>query len=151
MSIKINLQGFEELYDRLNRAGKNADAEVDKCIHACTDVMQAEMKAQMQSAQVDPALISRMPPPTVEKSGNRYTGRVGYKKGTYNPAAPSDGYKIVFLNYGTPRGRKTKSGADRGEIKARGFIKRTKSRAKAKIKKLQEETKNEILKGLPKE
>lgn len=151
MSIKIKLEGFEELYERLQRAGKNADAAAEKCINDSAAVMQTEMKAQMQSDQVDPALIARMPPPTIEQTGNRYTARVGYKKGTYNPAAPSDGYKVVFLNYGTPKGRQTKSGANRGELKARGFIKRTKTKAKAKIKKLQEDTKNEILKGLPKE
>ena len=98
-----------------------------------------ELKAQMQAANVDGGLIDRMPPPEVEKEGNTYTARVGYKKGAYDPNNPSDGYKVVFANYGTPKRSK------HGQQPAKRFIEKAKKKAKTKIKKTQEETLNKIL------
>ena len=101
--------------------------------------MNAELKTQMQAANVDSDLINRMPPPEVESEGNRHTARVGYKKGAYDPNNPSDGYKVVFANYGTPRRSK------HGKQPEKRFIEKAKKKAKPKIKKAQKETLNKIL------
>lgn len=142
MSIKLQLEGFGDLLKKIESAGGSIDAAAETCIKKSADIMQAELKTQMSKADVDSGLITKMPAPTIEKEGNKITARVGYKKGAYNPNDISDGYKIVFLNYGTPKRKK------HGKIKARGFIAKAKKKARPQIKKQQEETLNDILRGL---
>ena len=60
------------------------------------------------------------------------------KMGDYNPKELSDGYKVAFLNYGTPR------------ISPREFISAAKKKAKPQIKKAQEEVLNKVLARLKK-
>ena len=101
--------------------------------------MQSELKLQMQKSGVDSALINRMPTPELKKDGNAMIARVGYKKGAYNPDDLSDGYKVVFLNYGTPKRSK------HGKVEAKGFIDKAQRKAKKQIKKKQEETLKKII------
>lgn len=103
------------------------------------DIMDAELKAQMQKADVPAHLIAAMSPPQVFKDGNAFVAKVGYEKGEYNSENPSDAYKVVFLNYGTPKRTK------HGKVKARGFIQKARKKATPQIKKKQEEVLNEIL------
>ena len=141
MSIKINLTGFDDLLSQIEKAGGKIDKAAEQCLKQSANIMQAELKTQMQNADVDSGLINRMPPPQFEKEGNRYAARVGYKKGAYNPNNLSDGYEVVFINFGTPKRKPT-------QIKARGFIAKAKKKARPQIKKKQENTLNEILRGL---
>lgn len=138
MSIKLKLDGFENLLSQVKDADKVADRAAESCIKQSAQIMQTELKAQMQAAGVDSGLINRMPPFEVETSGNRYTARVGYKKGAYDPRNPSDGYEVIFINYGTPKRSK------HGKIAARGFIQKAKDKARPKIKKAQKETLEKI-------
>ena len=142
MSIKLKLDGFDELLSKIQKAGGSIDSAATACLKNSASIMEAELKTQMSNAGVDSGLISGMPAPQIEQEGNKITARVGYKKGAYNPRDPSDGYKVVFLNYGTPHRSK------HGKVKARGFIAKAKKNAKKQITKQQEETLNEILKGL---
>lgn len=141
MSIKITLTGFEELLSKIEKAGGTIDNAAEQCVKQSATIMQAELKTQMQNADVDSGLINRMPPPQIEKEGNKIAARVGYKKGAYNPNDLSDGYEAVFINFGTPKRQPT-------QIKARGFIAKAKKKARPQIKKKQENTLNEILRGL---
>jgi hypothetical protein len=70
--------------------------------------------------------------------------RVGYKKGAYNPNDISDGYKVVFSNYGTPKRSK------HGKIEAKGFIDRAQKNARKRIKKAQKEALEKILERVSK-
>ena len=142
MSIKLNLAGFDDLFDQISKAGGTVDSAAKKCLQKSAQIMQSELISEMQKSNVDDGLISRMPPPEIEASGNRYTARVGYKKGNYDEGNPSDGYKVVFANYGTPRRSK------HGKQPAKGFIQRAKKKASSKIKKSQKETLDDILRGL---
>lgn len=139
MSIKLKIEGFEDLLNQIEKAGGSINAACDSAIRQSAQTMQSELKSQMQSAGVDSRLVSAMPPPEIEVNGNRFTARVGYKKGAYDPENPSDGYKVVFLNYGTPNRKK------HGQVKARGFIQKAKRRARPQIKKQQEEALKKIL------
>ena len=139
MSIKLQLEGFDDLFEQIKKAGGTVDQAANSCLKQSAQIMQTELKSEMQKSNVDNGLINSMPPPEVEANGNRYTARVGYKKGSYDPNNPSDGYKVVFLNYGTPHRSK------HGKVAARGFIQRAKKKARPKIKKAQEETLNKIL------
>lgn len=145
MPITLKLTGFEEMLTAIEKAGGSIDRAANQCMQKSAKLMDEELKAQMRSANVKSDLINRMPSPEVEKDGNRYTARVGFVKGEYNPKKPSDAYKAIFLNYGTPRRTK------HGKVKARHFIEKAKDeKAKSKIKNLQQQTLEEILGGLKK-
>lgn len=144
MPITLKLTGFEEMLSAIEKAGGSIDKAANQCMQKSAKLMDEELKAQMRSANVKSDLINRMPSPEVEKDGNRYTARVGFVKGEYNPTKPSDAYKAIFLNYGTPRRTK------HGQVKARHFIENAKEKAKSKIENSQQQTLKEILGGLKK-
>lgn len=137
--VILQLKGFDELLEKIQKAGGSIDRAADSCLRQSAQIMQKELKAQMQAADVDSALINAMPPPQIEVEGNRYSAAVGYKKGAFDPNNPSDGYKVVFLNYGTPRRTK------HGKVTARGFIQAAKTKAHPQIKKAQRATLEKIL------
>ena len=139
MSIKLQLDGFDDLFEQIKTAGGTVEQAADSCLRESAQIMQNELKSQMQKSGVDSGLISRMPSPEIEISGNRFTARVGYKKGAYNPDNLSDGYKVVFINYGTPKRTK------HGKIAEKGFIQRAKGKARPQIKRAQKTTLEKIL------
>lgn len=154
----LQLKGFEELFEQIQKAGGSIDEAADSCLRQSVQIMESELKAQMQAAGVDGDLINSMPPSEITVTGNTYEAAVGYKKGSYDPKDPSDGYKVVFLNYGAPRRQASKGGQrvllngnwvtmgdDRGTVAARGFIQAAKKKARPRIKKAQRETLEKIL------
>ena len=140
----LQLKGFDDLLEKIQKAGGSIDQAADSCLRQSAQIMQAELKAQMQAADVDADLINAMPQPQITVNGNRYSAAVGYEKGNYDPRNPSDGYKVVFLNYGTPRRTM------HGKVKARGFIQTAKNKARPKIKKAQQEVFEKIVERLNK-
>ena len=139
--IQLNIEGFDELLKQIADAGGSIKGAVNSCMQKSAKIQHEELQTQMRKASPKPVsagLISRMPPPEISWDGNACTARVGYHKGAYDPHNLSDGYNAVFINYGTPR------------IEPRNFIEKAKKKAKPKIKKLQEETLNEILEDLKK-
>lgn len=139
MAIKLKLSGFDDLFEQIKKAGGNVDKAAEQCLQESAQIMQNELKAQMQKSGVDSDLINRMPPPEIQKDGNAMIARVGYKKGAYNPNDLSDGFKVVFANYGTPKRSK------HGKVEAKGFIDKAQRKAKKQIKKKQEETLKKII------
>lgn len=137
--FELKLEGFDELFAKIQKAGGSVDRAAESCLRQSAQIMQSELQAQMQAAGVDSGLIARMPAPTIKVKGNIYRAEVGYKKGAYDPKDPSDGYEVIFINYGTPRRTK------HGKIAARGFIQKAKKKARPKIKKAQQETFDKIL------
>lgn len=142
MSIKLKIDGFDDLLRDIEKADGNLDAIMGMCLQESAKTMQTELKAQMQDSNVPQHIVDAMPEPELEKDYGLLTARVGYKKGAFDPNNPSIGYKVVFLNYGTPN--RTKHGV----VKKRGFIQRAKNRAKPKIHKQQEKALQDALKGL---
>ena len=142
MSITLRLEGFDEMLKEIEAAGGTIDSAAKQCITESANIMHNELITQMKAANVDSGLVDRMPAPDVETSHNSFIARVGYKKGAYDPNNPSDGYKVVFANYGTPRRSK------HGQQPAKGFIQKAKKKANSKIKKAQKDTLNKILGGL---
>lgn len=146
MSIKLKLDGFDELLKKIEKAGGDVDTATENAMRQSANTMQRELKDQMQDANVSKRLIDNMPPFEIEKDYGRITARVGYRKGAYDPLNPSDGYLVVFMNYGTPyrtKHGKIKDITEGGIIKL-GFIDRAKKKAKPKIRKQQEEVLNKI-------
>jgi hypothetical protein len=144
MAIKLRLSGFDELLEQIQKASGTVDRAVESCLKQSAQIMQSELKNQMKESGVDNDLIARMPAPEFKQDGNTMIARVGYKKGAYNPNDISDGYKVVFLNYGTPKRSK------HGKVEAKGFIDRAQKKARKQIKKAQKETLEKILERVSK-
>ena len=144
MSIKLKLEGFDELLKKIEKAGGNVDKVAEECLKDSAQVLQDELKYQMRKANVPEKLIDAMPAPEIENDWGAITARVGYRKGAYDPKNPSDGYKVVFLNYGTPHRTK------HGQVEERQFIQKAKKRAGSKIRKQQEKALQDALKELEK-
>lgn len=144
MSIKLKLEGFDQLLKDIEKAGGDAEKAADSALRGSAVIMQDALKEEMQASDVPQDLINAMPPFEVENDYGSISARVGYTKGAYDPDNPSDGYKVVFLNYGTPHRTK------HGKVVARGFIDRAKKKARPQMKKLQKEALDKVLKRLGK-
>ncbi len=144
MSIKLKLEGYEDLLKDIEKAGGSINKSVEKCMKVSAETVEAELKAEMLKANVPASLVNSMPPSSIEKEGNYTRAEVGYKKGSYNPKNLSDAYKVVYLNYGTPNRSQHGKIAPGGKINL-GFIQRAKRKATKKVKKQQEETLKKIL------
>ena len=140
MSIRMKLDGFEELLKKIEKAGKSVESAAAECMTESADIVDAEIRASMKKSGVDESFIAAMPPPSVENEHGTVYARVGYKKGPYDPKKPSDGYKAVFLNYGTPH-RPEKQ----GRVTGRFFMTEAKRIAKPKVKKTQKAALERIL------
>lgn len=140
--ITLKFNGFEELLKDIEAAGRTMNSAVDSCMKQSAQIAEKELKTQMRKSRVPDNLTNAMPPPEIEWDGNQCVAKVGYKKGAYDSKKPSDGYKVIFLNYGTPHRKKY------GHVAARGFIGKAKRKANPQIKKAQKETLEKILERL---
>lgn len=129
----VTLDGFEELVARLTKAGRSADAIAGRCAEAAAGVCHQALVDEMRRAQVDGGLIDDMPKPDIEREGNKWHVRVGFRKDeSYDPDDPAPAYKAIFLNYGTPHRQET------GQVKARGFVKKARKRSRKGVKEAEE-------------
>lgn len=160
-SIKLSVD-FNGLLEKIKDAGGNVDSAArsvaDQCAQAMHDELVSECSASGVPSSVSGAITHDV---TATAGGNVYECKAGWKMGAYDPKNPSAGYKAVFLNYGTAR-RMTKKervhhafggefvtlGKDRGAIAARGFIARAKKSGGKRIKKIQKEALQKMLKEL---
>lgn len=142
--IKLQLEGFDDLLSKINKAGGSINKSVDTCVRKSANIVDSELRIQMQKVKADSPdhdLIKNMPNPEISWEGNKCTAKIGYKLGNYNSDNLTEGFKALFLNYGTPRRKPSKESA-------RMFIKKTKSKAASLVKKEQENTLKEILEDL---
>lgn len=141
--ISVSLDGFEELLRQIEKAEGSIDRAARKAVNAGADAAEQELRAEAAASGV-PASVTRDITKRVEQTGNSYNVKVGWELGQYNPSNLSQGYKALFLNYGTPHRTK------HGKIKAKGFIKRAKNKSRKKVKAAQQAALEEILGGLNK-
>lgn len=158
--IKLTLKGFEKMLEDLHAAGGDVDKAAKRAVDEGAKIVEQELKAECAASGV-PSSVSSEITTTIEGSGNRYSAKVGWKMGNYNPNDLSAGYKAVFLNYGTGK-RQTKNenvraavygewatlGRNRGQMQPRGFITRAKENSRKKMRKVQKQILEEALKEL---
>lgn len=146
--VAIQVNGFDSLLKKIQKAGGDIEAATWDAARAGGRVYYNTLVEECKRSNVPDNLINKIRFNCLrESSGNRYAVVVGWYMDEYDPANPADGYKVVFLNYGTPR-RTTESGANRGYITGRGFIGRAKKKAQKPIKAAQEQFLKKIVDGL---
>lgn len=146
--MTLQLDGFEEMIKKLEKAGRNVDFEVEKCFSQCAKVMTETLIEKAEAANLDQNLIEKIEREKWHKFG-KFHFAVGWEKvkRTYGSDPLPDVYKVMFYNYGTPV-RTTKSGENRGEERGRGFIKKAKLASKNKVRKIQRDFLANVMKEL---
>lgn len=158
-SIKLKLD-FDGLLEAIKAAGGDVDKAAMQAAKECAETMHSELVSECNASGVPSSVSSKIEHGVnVTGGGNVYEVRAGWKMGDYNPENPSAAYKAVFLNYGTarrvarkkshvPYGGDWATTANRGQIVGRGFIQRAKKSAGKKVKKVQKEALEKMLKEL---
>lgn len=140
--IKIELSGFEEILRKIDKAGGDSKKAVGTAINRSITVYHESLKKHLRAATKNyKNLEADIKVSNVTWSGDECSAEVGWQLGDYDPKNLSEGYKAVFLNYGTPRRQPT-------QIKGRKFIASAKKSVKKEVKTLYEKTFDEILRGL---
>lgn len=156
--VSVNFNG---LLEKIHEAGGNAEQAMWDAARKGARVLKDELVAESNASGVPTHLTDKIAMQADrDGSGNRVACKVGWRMSEYNPHNIADEYKVIFMNYGTPRrtaksmthaqvNGEWKTTANRGYMDARGFIGRAKKQARPKIKKVQEQCLKEILEGLP--
>ena len=159
-SIKLKFD-FSKMLESVKDAGGDVEKTAARCANECAKVVHNELVSECGASGVPSSISGAIRDKVTETAGgNRYEVKVGWEMGEYNPKNPSAGYKAVFLNYGIPKQRHTKkpthvlykghwiTSSNRGIITGKGFIQRARANANKKVKKVQKETVQEIIKEL---
>lgn len=140
----VTLYGFSDWVEKIQRAvNTDIDRTIGKCFDKCANIVDAAIVEQMSKQSVPDSLRSKKSI-MKEHYGNTYIFSDGWLRRDEKTFL-----KVCWLNYGTPR-RQTRTGANRGKIKARYFITNAKRSAAQRVRKVQKEALDEIIKGLEK-
>lgn len=160
----LKIEGFEELYEKCEKAGKDAEVEARKLFEHSAENLYDELYSKGKAAGLPEHLLEQIEEDILEVSNKGvWRAEIGWPKSKPKNPLP-DTYKVMFYNYGTPSGnRMTKQDGRRVEINGQwvtlgknrgqepphpsgsGFIKKAKLAAARKNKKLQKETLEKIL------
>ena len=129
-TMKLDLNGFKELLERIQKAGGNIDAAAEKALVESAKPFMEDLKTGINKHHQTGLTEASLNDPTqIERDGNRLTLKVGFDLG-------KGGLPALFLEYGTPR------------MKAEPFIQSSIQRNQSKSRKIQKELLSKILKEL---
>lgn len=134
----LEIKGFEKLLEKVQQAEGDIESVTTKVANECVDIMYSDLKNAANAAGVPSSVSNEITKEKASWNGNVCSAGVGWKLGSFNPDNPSQGYKAIFLNYGTPRRSK------HGQVQGRFFITAAKKSSKKKVKKAQENALKEI-------
>lgn len=165
MANNITLVGFDEMIQKIEKASGDVMAAAEKAAHAGANAYEATLRAECAASHVPGDLVAEIKNEVARGNlPDTIKVKVGWRVPGYDRKNPAPAFKVIFLNYGTPR-RSTKTGGqrvklktgewvtvkqDRGAIQARDFIGRAKKRAKAQIKQAEQAAFDEVIRGLSK-
>lgn len=153
MSIKLQLNGFDDYIKKLRKAGANVQKVTEDAILKSGAVVNTELENQIRSesrmsAKTKERILERMIEPTITHSTEDIvSGEAGIRIGSYDPKDLSGGFIALFNEYGTSE-RKTKKGERRGSLEELQFTQRALRKSTPKIRKLQEGILEKALKEL---
>ena len=141
VAITVN---FDSLLNKIKKAGGDIEKATWDAARKGGRVYYQTLVEECKKSGVPDHLIDKIRFNCLrDASGSRFAVVVGWYMDNYDPADPSEGYKVVFLNYGTPRRESSKG--NRGYIDGRGFIGRSKKKSRKLIKQAQEEFLKSVL------
>ena len=145
--LKLTFRGFDVLLDEIRDAGGEIKPATERALQSSANLVTAKIRSGAEARNLGSSGIID---PAVKWSGNRAIAEVGYELGSYDSKNPSQGYKALFIEYGTGK-RATKKGANRGAVKANPFIRPAVEEGKKDIVNAQRKALERVLKGLKKQ
>lgn len=142
--IKLELKGFDKLLEDIQEAGGNIERATEKALLNGANLLTNDFRNGAVNRGLE---VDRLITPQVKWANNRASVEAGFKLGEYDEKNPNSAYIALFTEYGTIK-RKTKAGANRGKITQNPFIRPTREKDAAKVRRFQKEALEEILKGL---
>lgn len=150
--MRLKVKGFDEMLERVQRAGGNVDAAARQCMERSLQVLESNLKKEAEASGAPTSTVTH----TVDVNGNRISGETGWELGAYDSSNPSEGYEAMFREFGTgkhsQRGkgkdRETAAGHNRGSTEPRPFMEKARKKSAKPIRALQEETLQNIVKEL---
>ena len=147
--MRLQVKGFDEMLERVQRAGGNVDKAAKKCMERSVSVLEEYLIDEAAESGVETTEIFHQ----VTVSGNRISGETGWKLGNYDSNNPSEGYRAMFAEFGTGRhsarsrgkDRETAAGYNRGSTEPRPFMAQARKRAVKPVRTIQQETLQELL------
>jgi len=129
-TMKLDLSGFKELLERIQKVGGNIDAAAEKALIESAKPFVEDLKTGIKKHHRTGLTEASLNDPTqIQREGNRLTLNVGFDLG-------KGGLPALFLEYGTPH------------MKADPFIQRSIQRNQSISRKIQKELLTKILKEL---
>lgn len=148
LQVQVN---FTHLLEAIEKAEGDIEAATWEAARKGARVMSEHLADEAKKSGIPSNLISEISYNAErDESGNRFACNVGWRMPEnidYNNL--SAGQKVALLNYGTSS-RHTKTGARRGWLTAKNFIRRAKKKARKPIKEAQNEALQKILGELKK-
>ncbi len=150
--MRLQVKGFDDLLERVKRAGGDIDSAARECMEKSVRVLESNLKREAEASGAPTSTVSH----SVTSNGNRISGETGWKLGEYDSSNPSEGYEAMFREFGTgkhsARGkgkdRETAAGHNRGSTEPRPFMEQARKKSVKPIRALQEETLQNIIKEL---
>ena len=129
-TMKLDLNGFKELLERIQKAGGNIDTAAEKALTESAKPFMEDLKTGIKKHHRTGLTEASLKVPTqIQREGNRLTLNVGFDLG-------KGGLPALFLEFGTPR------------MKADPFIQPAIQRNQSRSRKIQKELLAKILKEL---
>ncbi len=125
----VEMHGFSELLNKIEQAGGNVDAAVQKCVDRSLEIVGRNMQNFMTSHKDTGDTYDSYEQTAVAIKGNSVEAMVGYN-------VKNGGLPAIFLDVGTPK------------QKPYFFRYYAVENSSAEIRQIQGETLNEILRGL---
>lgn len=150
--IKLKLKGFDDMLDAVKRAGGDIDNAARVCMEKSVSVLEEYLIDEAQESGAETTEIFHQ----VQSSGNRVSAETGWHLGNYDSNNPSEGFRAMFIEFGTGKhsarskgkDRQTAAGYNRGSTEPHPFMEQARKRAVKPVRTIQQETLQSIVKEL---
>lgn len=150
--MRLQVKGFDEMLDKIQKAGGDVDKAARNCMEKSIKILESNLINEAQASGADTGEVAH----SVTVSGNRIAAETGWKLGSYDSNNPSEGYRAMFVEFGTGKSsarskgkdRQTAAGYNRGSTEPRPFIAKARKKSAKPIRAIQQETLQNIVKEL---
>lgn len=148
--ITLNIDGFDELLAAVKRAQGNVEKAAEECARRSARVLESNLKREAEASGADTSEVRT----EIKHDALKLRANVGWKLGSYDSKNPSQGYRAMFVEYGTgkfsDRGkgkdRQTAAGYNRGSTLPHPFMNNARKKSEKPIHAIQEEMLQNIAK-----
>ena len=152
--MRMKVSGFDEMLDAIRRAGGDVDKAVKVCMEESVQILEGNLIKAAEASGAETSTVSHK----VTSEGNRVAAETGWELGAYDSANPSEGYRAMFVEFGTGKSsqrgkgkdRETQAGHNRGSTEPRPFMDKARKKSVKAIRAVQQEALQDIVKELDK-